>query len=407
MMRSFRILLAAFATAFAVAGAPPASAATVTLSDPNCDSFTVSGTAGAQTLTCVVSSAPVCTVVGPTTGSIGTPITLTAQCSPAATSWGWTGNGNSCEGKTGQVCQASESVAGFSPYKVIGRNANGQGPLSPALFVSWSSGPQPAPTGCVASIATNPSPLTNAGGTATVSVAGCSPAGVTYNWSKNGASGWSTSPTPAADTLGSGGTAGFTNSYQVQVCNGGTCINVPASNPLTAFVPGSGGGGGGSALDMTSCAAQGLTGRLYDLPYSTTGNVNDDTANVSPPGSFGNSDVIVVRFTTPSIASDTSQLQINPTAAYPQISRLVTLSTDPFSCLIAGSPTSFNGVIATTTGTFAVLNFTVGAPVFGRTTLLPGTTYYVTYVNRNTYGAPAAQGSCTAGDCKMDIHFQN
>jgi len=117
--------------------------------------------------------------------------------------------------------------------------------------------------------------------------------------------------------------------------------------------------------------------------------------------------VIVVRFTTPSIASDTSQLQINPTAAYPQISRLVTLSTDPFSCLIAGSPTSFNGVIATTTGTFAVLNFTVGAPVFGRTTLLPGTTYYVTYVNRNTYGAPAAQGSCTAGDCKMDIHFQN
>ena len=275
------------------------------------------------------------------------------------------------------------------------------------MFVLWSSGPQPAPTGCVASITTNPSPLTNAGGTATVSVTGCSPAGVTYNWSKNGAAGWSTSATPAADALGPGGTAGFTNSYQVQVCNGGTCINVPAGNPLTAFVPGSGGGGGGSALDMSACAAQGLNGRLYDLPYSTIGNVNDDSSNVSPPGSFGNSDVIVVRFTVPSNASgDDSKLQINPTALYPYVNRLATLSTDPFSCLIAPSPSLFGGVIASILSQTPLFNFKVGVQTFGYTTLMPGATYYVTYVNRNAYGAPASS-SCTAGDCKMDIRFQN
>jgi hypothetical protein len=409
MTRPFRILLAAFASAFAMAGTPPASAATVTLSDPNCDSFTIAGGAGSQTLTCVVSSAPVCTVVGPTAGSIGTPVALTAQCSPAATSWAWTGAGNSCEGKTTQICQANEPVAGPSPYKVQGRNANGWGPLSAAVFVTWSSGPSPAPAGCVASITTNPSPLTNAGGTATVSVTGCSPAGVTYNWSKNGAAGWSTSASPAADTLGSGGTAGFTNSYQVQVCNGGTCINVPASNPLTAFVPGSGGGGGGAALDMSSCTQQGLTGRLYDLPYSTTANINDDSGNVSPPGSFGNSDVIVVRFTVPANTpiGDLSSFQTNPTAGYPYVNRIATLSTDPFSCLIATSTFLGGGVIATIAGTQTpLMSFAVGG-AFGRATLLPGATYYITYVNRNAYGASAAQGSCTAGDCKMDFHFQN
>jgi hypothetical protein len=83
------------------------------------------------------------------------------------------------------------------------------------------------------------------------------------------------------------------------------------------------------------------------------------------------------------------------------------LSTDPFSCLIASSQSLFGGVMASQLALTPSLNFKVGVGAFGYVTLVPGATYYVTYVNRNTYGAPASQGSCTAGDCKMDFHFQN
>jgi len=178
MMRSIRILLAAFAATFALAGANAAFAGTVHLADPNCDSFTLTGPAGNQTLNCVVSSPPVCSIQGSSAGSVGTPVSLTAQCSPAATSWVWTG-GN-CPG-SGQICSATSAGAGVVLYTVTGTNAIAPGPTSPVFNVTWSTGPPPAPTGCVASISTVPSPLTTAGGTATVSVSGCSPGTVSYN----------------------------------------------------------------------------------------------------------------------------------------------------------------------------------------------------------------------------------
>jgi hypothetical protein len=161
------------------------------------------------------------------------------------------------------------------------------------------------------------------------------------------------------------------------------------------------------SLDMKSCAAQGLTGHLYDLAYSTTGNVNATTANVLPAGGFGKNDVIVVRFTTPATVGDTSNLQLNPTAGYSQTNKIATLSAGAFSCLIAPSTALTGGVIATTKGLFPNLKFQIaGSPSFGGPIILqPNTTYYVTYVNRDTYGSSVS--NCPGNDCKQDIHFQN
>src|SRR5450432_3059484 len=138
MTRSIRILLGSFATALAVAGASTASAGSITLSDPNCDSFTVAGAAGNQTLTCVVSTPPVCTVQGPGAAQVGVNTTLTASCSPSATSWVWTGG--SCATQSSQICSANESSQGVVPYTVRGSNGAGAGNQSFALNVSWNVG---------------------------------------------------------------------------------------------------------------------------------------------------------------------------------------------------------------------------------------------------------------------------
>jgi hypothetical protein len=395
MTRSIRILLAAFAATFAFAGATVAHAGSITLSDPNCDSFTVGGSPGAQTLTCVVSSPPTCTVSGPGAGSIGTPVTLTAQCSPAATSWAWIG-GN-CDGVTTQICQASSAGAGVVGYRVQGTNAIAQGGISPTFNVTWSSGPPPNPTGCVASISTVPTVLTNAGGTATVSVSGCSPANVTYNWSKNGSPNWNTTATPPADALGTGGTAGYTNSYQVSVCNGASCVTVPA-NPLTAFVPGT---GGGSSIDVSACTALGYTGHGVDIAYPTTVNsprvFTDKTV-----GNFGANDMIVVRFVAAASEGNGSNLVASEWASFPAAFRLATLATAP--CVVATSATPTATILASKISQAPGLNMSLTAQ-FGVIKLTPGATYYVNYVNRDSYNSTSS--SCNAGNCGMYIDFNN
>jgi hypothetical protein len=397
MTRFHRILLAAISAVIAFAGASSANAGSITLSDPNCDSFNVVGPPGNQTLTCVVSSPPVCTVQGPSAGSIGTAIPLTAQCSPAATSWIWTGG--SCANNTAQTCLANESASGNVSYTVQGSNAIAAGGVSNPLTVSWSSGPPPAPTGCVASIVTTPTTLTNAGGTANLSVAGCLPANVTYNWTKNVTAGWSTSANPPADSLPAGGTAGYTNTYTAQVCNGTTCITLPAK---TAFVPGSGGGGGGT--DLSACNAAGYTGKVIEVPYPLqTNNPRIWTATNANLGSFGNNDMIIVKFVAQSPeAIPGAQIQMGYQDTASNVTRLATLSTQP--CVVATADFTPSSVLATSGGNQPIIRFTVdGNAVTGKPKLTKGATYYVNYVNRSDYNG---QPTCFNGSCGAYIDFQ-
>src|SRR6266545_204700 len=98
MNRSFfrpaALALASVALAVGITVLPPtpAQGATFTFTNTNCSSFAfVDNGNGNATLNCVVSAPPVCTVTGPATGTLNNAITLTASCSPAATSWAWTG----------------------------------------------------------------------------------------------------------------------------------------------------------------------------------------------------------------------------------------------------------------------------------------------------------------------------
>src|SRR6266705_392845 len=91
--------------------AAPSYAANIHLSDSNCDSFTLTGSPPDQVLTCVVSNAPTgCTIVGPTSGTINVPITLTAQCATGSPS-AWTWSGGNCANVTTQSCSAVSSSA--------------------------------------------------------------------------------------------------------------------------------------------------------------------------------------------------------------------------------------------------------------------------------------------------------
>jgi len=249
----------------------------------------------------------------------------------------------------------------------------------------------------VASIVTNPTTLTNAGGTATVSVSGCSPGTVSYNWSKNGAFGWSASATPAPDSLGVGGTAGYTNTYQVQVCNGISCVVLPAA-PLTAFVPGTGGGGG---IDLSACTSAGYTGHGVDIAYPTVANATRVFTDKTV-GNFGGSDMIVVRFVAALSEGNGSTISAVEYSNFPAAFRLATLSTAP--CVVATSGTPSGNVLKAVISQGPILNMALAGGL-GVVKLTPGATYYVNYVNRDTYGSSA--NSCPSSNCAMVIDFNN
>ena len=97
---------------------------------------------------------------------------------------------------------------------------------------------------------------------------------------------------------------------------------------------------GTGSVDLSACTAQGFTGKLMDLSYAP-GNtrLSSDTL-----GSFGNANALVLRFTTPAVAGDTSSIQFSQIAGTPQVFRLATLATQP--CQVATSAGSSGSIIA-------------------------------------------------------------
>ena len=104
--------------------------------------------------------------------------------------------------------------------------------------------PPGAPQGCIATVNSAPTlTLPSTGGNANLAVTCSSPTtGLSFNWSRNGVPGAATAAswidTPLANpALGANtGTIDKISSYQVQVCNGLSCVTVPTV-PLTATVP--------------------------------------------------------------------------------------------------------------------------------------------------------------------------
>ncbi len=188
----------------------PAQGAQITLSDSSCDSFSLSGAAPNQTLTCVVSNAPTgCSISGPSTGTVGTPITLTAVCQSGSAN-GWTWTGGSCVGVTTQSCAASDSL-GQTTYQVTPRNAIGNGNQA-SLLVTWSNTPPAPPSGCT--LAANPSSMT-ASGSVTLTAA-CTGGAAPTSWAWTGAG--AVTPTNVNNQII---TVGATTTFSVTPSNGG------------------------------------------------------------------------------------------------------------------------------------------------------------------------------------------
>ena len=138
-------------TALAMAGGaiaaavPFATGATFSYTGSACSSFTLSGTAPNQTVTCVTSggggggggggTTPTCAPTAkPSSPAIGQSTTITANCNGSPTSYVWTGTG--CLGITTSACTVTKGAAKSVIFSVQGSNGVGTGNAA-TITVTW------------------------------------------------------------------------------------------------------------------------------------------------------------------------------------------------------------------------------------------------------------------------------
>jgi len=349
MNRSFArwAALACTSAALALFSAGAFAQATITLTDSNCLSFSLGGTPPNQTLTCVQSTTPLCTISGPAAATIGNAITLTANCVPAATSYVWTPA--ACVGSA-KTC--SDSGAGYANnstinYTVTGTNAQGAGPTSAVWPVVWTNTPPQAPGGC--SISGAPS--------------GNQPAGTIVNLTLNCTTGGAPSANGYVWTgAGTGGMTGITagpitvnqsTTFTATASNaGGTSAAASATVSIT-------GGGGINCTGFTNT-------RVLPITWSSSGVGVPIIVYSKDVGGFGPNDALVVSFTTPSGTANTvGSLE---TGEYQSGTADIILEVATTACDFAAARNTGQGVS---------FGFSVGPNSQGALPLNPSTTYYV------------------------------
>ncbi|CAN5362120.1 hypothetical protein BH11PSE11_BH11PSE11_20540 [soil metagenome] len=150
------------------------------------DSFTynatgAAGTSNVRTVTVNIAAPtpPSCTLTAsPTSIAAGGSSTLTASCTPSATSYAWTNSGFGAGTSGGTV-----SPGATTTYTVIGSNAGGAGNTASAT-VTVTAAPLATPT---CTLTATPSSIT-AGGSSTLT-ASCSPAATSFTWTNTGFAG--------------------------------------------------------------------------------------------------------------------------------------------------------------------------------------------------------------------------
>jgi hypothetical protein len=340
----------------------------LSISDPNCDSFTLTGTAPNQTLNCIVSNPPTCTVTGSNTAQINTNLTLTASCSPAATSYVWTG----CS-STSSTCQDNQSASGNVTYTVKGSNGNGAGQTSPDFVVNWSN-TVVAPSGC--SIAQSPSGTLTAGQSVTLTASCTAGTGLSWAWSGN-----------SCFANGNTGAQQIGNVSASQTCKA-TATNSAGSQLVSvALTVGGGGGGGGGNISCPGYAAT----HVINATWGTS-----QLYYTSNAGSFGPNDIVVVRFTTSAITSAAGKGYVQAVEYQsPTSGRTAALSDTP--CSLVGLPKVGGGTSAFGPGDPGPwAYFTLVASKTGYPILQPSTTYYLNIIN-------SSGATCSA--CDMLITF--
>jgi hypothetical protein len=363
--------------------------ATITLTDSNCSDFSLGGSPGARTLTCVVNTVPVCTVNAPANGTIGSNVTISANCSPAATSWAWTGgNIGSCSTQNCQDNGNGMTNGSVATYKVTGTNGAGTGGQSNGANVTWSNTPPAAPSGCtVAPGSSNQSAGYQASFTVT-----CSGGGAPTSWAWNGG-GSSSCNTATCGPL----TFNNTATVNVTASNAGGNGN-QASSTITI------GGGGGGGWNGVCSNVSGTTYVVTAAWVGGTGWVFDTALNGI---SFGPNDIIVAKVTPPATkpqaAGSAGALSVIEFMGPPG-TRWGSLSTLP--CDLNGTglivkkdltPPMWSGqnappTIATWVGTSQPSHSVL---------LVPGVEYYYNITNQNPNGGTG----CNASACDVRFTF--
>lgn len=362
----------------------PVQAGSITLSDSNCDSFSLSGTAPNQTLSCVVSNAPSgCTISGPATGQIGNSITLTAQCATGSpNAWSWTG-GN-CAGLTTQSCSATSAAQGTVTYTVTPRNNIGAGNTA-SQDVVWSNTPPAVPSGCTLGASTQSLPI--GGGTVTLT-ATCSGGGApnTYAWAGNNL------PSPTS-----------TNQVSTNI----------TSTTTFSVTPGNATGAGNTAT-VTVTVAGSVLGNCGQYPnvlpiVNTTWGASNSWPSTAS-GNFGDNTIWVFRLTVPAgtpISNVAGRFTVSEYQGQ-ATPRQITIS--PTACDFRPVDQSGLGVTgplaACNNGTTCEISYAVATPfIFGPAALVAGQTYYVNVRNFISIPKPGAY-SCGRVSCNAITNMQ-
>ncbi|MDP2760777.1 MAG: hypothetical protein Q8O64_10325 [Sideroxyarcus sp.] len=268
--------------------------------------YTVQGTNAAGTgntasLTITVAApTPNCTLTAdPAVIDMGGTSTLTASCSPEATSYAWTGAG--CTAETVNTCSVTLAAAGITTYTVVGSNADGAG--SSASATVTVAKPSCTLTAAPSSVAPNGS---------SILTANCSPSvGTTYSWTGGACAGKTTS-TCDTGALVSSTTYSVTGSNSLGSSTANATVTVAKPDCTLTAAPALIGRGGTSTLTVSCSPAA----DSYAWTGGTCAGKTDSTCTVTLEAAG----IATYNVTGTNLAGDGNTASTTVTAAAPSCS---------------------------------------------------------------------------------------
>lgn len=344
-----------------------AQAASVTIdAGAACVGFTWNGT----TLSCTVDTA--CVVSGPSTGTPGQDVVLTASC-PTSTTITWSGTGTPCNSTTSNTCTTNKATAvGNVTYIATGNNSA----ASPAKTVNWTTA-SIAPSGCsLTASPTSGAVATNVTLTASCT-AGTDPINVAWTGSGTGSCPTSFNVGSPAQCTMNGVSANTT--WSANFSNAAGNATSP-NNPRTATFTYTAGGGGNFANCPGGSETYAHTWGGASEQYSSQG--------------FGNN-IQSIRFVIPvgTTVSSTKQISLVEFSGDPPTYREMVLST--VACSFDDSTLLKNlfGYAARSWGQSPAINYrTSNGSTYFR--IEPGVPVFLNIRNRNEAGANTCTSSC-------------
>lgn len=384
------LLAAALVGPLSLVPATHASAATITITDPSCLDFVLSGVAGERTLTCVKQG---CTATAsPSEPGLGDPVTLSVTCTPTARQFTWQllgDNATNCPlpPQTSTIAStlqlSAPGVVRNCVYRVTA--TNGAFTAVSDVPVNWTNQPPPPPpSGCTIGRTPASGNVSNAGGSVALS-GNCSGGGAVtvWGWKKNG-NVWQSLQNPTDTLPANTGAAPVTTTYTLTACNSGGCA-APAQTTFTV-----------AGTTPVGFCGQYPNVVIGDLPW-----VNNAQLNSNNLGGLKSDGVFVAK-----VVVAAGQVAKEPAGGFfsveyggsPTFGEM-TVSLQPCDFRVPGDSTGANGPIMRTYGQSLGQIFGTGA-VPPR--LAPGGTYYVNIRHFD----PLIGGTCGAFECNRLLEMK-